>query len=98
MIVSGLAFQTNGLGLSLLYWRTKRLMAILVADQPLDYPKINAAMKANAAQGLDAKLAAVVGNELIDAGTPTYSEGGTFGAKAPAEKTTLAIVLKIEKQ
>ena len=74
------------------------VMAILVADQPLDYPKINAAMKANAAQGLDAKLAAVVGNELIDAGTPTYSEGGTFGAKAPAEKTTLAIVLKIEKQ
>ena len=74
------------------------VMAILVADQPLDYPKINAAMKANAAQGLDAKLAAVVGNELIDAGTPTYSEGGTFGAKTPAEKTTLAIVLKIEKQ
>ena len=74
------------------------VMAILVANQPLDYPKINEAMKANSAQGLDAKLAAVLGKELIDAGTPTYSEGETFGAKAPAEKNTLAIVLEIEKQ
>lgn len=74
------------------------VMAILVANQPLDYPKINEAMKTNAAQGLDAKLAAVLGKELIDAGTPTYSEGGTFGAKAPAERTTMALVLEVDKQ
>lgn len=74
------------------------VMAILVADRPLDYPKINAAMKASTAQGLDAKLAAVLGNELTDAGTPTYSEGGTFGAKAPADRTTMALVLEVDKQ
>ncbi len=74
------------------------VMAILVANQPLDYPKINEAMKANAAQGLDAKLAAVLGDELTAADTPSYSEGETFGAKAPAEKNALAIVLQIDKQ
>lgn len=74
------------------------VMAILVANQPLDYPKINEAMKASTAQGLDAKLTAVLGDELIDAGTPAYSQGETFGAKAPAVKNTLAIVLQIDKQ
>lgn len=74
------------------------VMAILVANQPLDYPKINEAMKTSPAQGLDAKLAAVLGKELIDAGTPTYSEGGTFGAKAPADRTTMALVLEVDKQ
>ena len=74
------------------------VMAILVANQPLDYPKINEAMKTNSAQGLDAKLAAVLGKELIDGGTPTYSEGETFGAKAPADRTTMALVLEVDKQ
>ncbi|MBZ0205607.1 MAG: hypothetical protein K8H89_04735 [Flavobacteriales bacterium] len=74
------------------------VMAILVANQPLDYPKINEAMKANPAQGLDAKLAAVLGDELTPADAPAYSEGGTFGAKAAAKKNTLAIVLEIDKR
>ncbi|MEO8734025.1 MAG: hypothetical protein ABI373_06815 [Flavobacteriales bacterium] len=74
------------------------VMAVLVANQPLDYPKINAAMKANPAQGLDAKLASVLGNELTAADAPSYSEGETFGAKCPAEKNTLAIVLDIDKR
>lgn len=74
------------------------VMAILVANQPLDYPKINEAMKANAAQGLDAKLAAVLGEELLPADAPAYSEGETFGAKAAAAKTALAIVLQIDKR
>ncbi len=73
-------------------------MAILVANQPLDYPKINAAMKANPGQGLDAKLAAVLGNELTAADAPSYTEGETFGAKCPAEKNTLAIILDIDKR
>lgn len=77
---------------------TQDVMAILVANQPLDYPKINAAMKASTAQGLDAKLAAVLGDELTPAGDPAYSEGETFGAKAPATKNALAIVLQIDKQ
>lgn len=74
------------------------VMAILVANQPLDYPKINEAMKASGAKGLDAKLVAVLGDELIDANTPVYSQGETFGAKAPASRNTLAIVLEIEKR
>lgn len=74
------------------------VMAIVVANQPMDYPKINEALKANAAQGLDAKLAAVLGAEVVPAGSPTYSEGGTFGAKAPADRNMLAIVLQIDKR
>jgi hypothetical protein len=74
------------------------VMAILVANQPMDYPKINDAMKASPAQGLDAKLAAVLGDELTAADAPTYTEGETFGAKAPAETNTLAIVLQIDKR
>lgn len=74
------------------------VMAILVANQPLDYPKINEAMKANAVQGLDAKLSAVLGDELTEADAPAYSEGETFGAKVPAERNTLAIVLQIDKR
>jgi hypothetical protein len=73
-------------------------MAIVVANQPLDYPKLNEAMKANSAKGLEAKLAAVLGNELISSDAPAYTEGETFGAKTPASKTTLAIVLAIDKQ
>ncbi|HRN38455.1 MAG TPA: hypothetical protein PLL18_16230, partial [Flavobacteriales bacterium] len=73
------------------------VMAILVANQPLDYPKINEAMKANGAQGLDAKLAAVLGDELTAADVPTYTEGETFGAMVSAQKNTLAIVLQIDK-
>ncbi len=74
------------------------VMAILLANQPLDYPKINDAMKTHAAQGLDAKLAAVLGVELTAAERPRYSEGETFGAQAPAERNTLAIVLQIDKR
>lgn len=74
------------------------VMAILVANQPLDFPKINEQMKASAAQGMDAKLAAVLGDELTPADAPAYSEGETFGAKVPADKTALAIVLQIDKR
>ncbi len=74
------------------------VMAIVVANQPLDFPKINEAMKANPAKGMDAKLAAVLGDELTGANAPTYSEGETFGAKVAAQKNALAIVLEIEKK
>ena len=74
------------------------VMAILVANQPLDYPKINEAMKSNSAQGLDAKLAAVLGDELTGANDATYAEGETFGVNSPATKNTLAVVLEIGKR
>ncbi|MGV9013045.1 MAG: C1 family peptidase [Flavobacteriales bacterium] len=77
---------------------TQDEMAIVVANQPLDYPKLNESLKANTAKGLDAKLAAVLGNELVSADASAYTEGETFGAKTPASKTTLAIVLMIDKQ
>ncbi|MFT3885556.1 MAG: C1 family peptidase [Flavobacteriales bacterium] len=77
---------------------TTDVMAILVTNQPFDYPKINEQLKSNAAKGLDAKLAAVLGNELTPANEPTYSEGETFGADAPAQRNALAIVLEIEKK
>jgi C1A family cysteine protease len=77
---------------------TTDVMAIVVANQPLDYPKLNEALKASSAKGMDAKLAAVLGQELTPADAPDYTEGQTFGAKVAANKTALAIVLEIDKQ
>lgn len=74
------------------------VMAILVTNQPFDYPKINELLKSSPAQGLDAKLAAVIGDELTAADAPTYSEGETFGASCPAQRNALAIVLEIDKR
>lgn len=76
---------------------TMDVMAILVTNQPFDYPKINELLKGNSAQGLDAKLAAVIGDELTGADTPAYTEGETFGASCPAQRNALAIVLEIDK-
>ena len=74
------------------------VMAILVSNQPFDYPRINEQMKAGTAQGLDAKLSAVLDDELTPADTPTYSAGGTFGASTPATANALAIVIEVEKR
>lgn len=74
------------------------IMAIVVANQPLDYPKLNEAINASKADGLEAKLAAALGNELTAADAPSYTQGETFGAKVRAERTALAIVLQIDKQ
>lgn len=74
------------------------VMAILVANQPLDYPKINAALSAAPAKGLDAKLAMVLGDELMAADEVTYTEGEVFGAKCPSTKNALAVVLEIAKR
>lgn len=74
------------------------VMAILVSNQPFDYPRINDQMKANAAQGLDAKLAAVLGEELTGSTSVTYTQGETFSASAPTTANALAIVLELEKR
>lgn len=73
------------------------MMAIVVANQPLDYPKLNQAMNASNARDLEAQLTAALGAELTDAAAPSYSQGETFGAKVRADRTALAIVLQIDK-
>lgn len=77
---------------------TTDVISILVADQPLDFPKINAAMTQSTAQGLDAKLAAALGDELGAAESFSYSEGETFGVRGPTQRPSLAVVLKIDKK
>lgn len=77
---------------------TMDVMAILVANQAFDYPRINESMKTNGAQGLNAKLEAVLGNELTVAGGVQYAQGATFGASVPANTNALAVVLEIEKR
>ena len=74
------------------------VMAILIANQALDYPRINEGMKANGARGLNAKLEAVLGGELAPGDGAQYSQGATFGASAPANTNALAIVLEIGKR
>ena len=77
---------------------TTDVMAILVYNQPVEYPKVNEAMTQNPAKGLEAKLAAALGNELMNADGLTYSEGATFGASGPASSNAVAFVLKIDKR
>lgn len=74
------------------------VMAIVVANQPIDYPKLNQAMNAQQEAGLDAKLAAALGDELTPGTEPRYTEGETFGATVTARKNALAIVLMVDKQ
>jgi hypothetical protein len=77
---------------------TTDVMAILVFNQPLDFPRLNEQLKGSKAPGLDAKLQEVLGSELLEAAGATYSEGGTFGVTAPATTNGLAVVLEIEKR
>ena len=77
---------------------TTDVMTILVYNQAIDFTKLDAALKASVAKGMDAKLNAVLGNELSDANSLTYTQGRTFGASGPASKAAMAVVLEIEKR
>lgn len=77
---------------------TTDVMTILVYDQAIDFEKLDAALKASTVSGMDAKLSAVLGNELADAGTLTYTQGRTFGASGAASRSAMALVLEIEKR
>ena len=73
-------------------------MAILIYNQPVNFPQLNEVMKTNTAKGLDAKLSAALGTELMNADGLTYSEGSTFGAAGPANSNAVAFVLRIDKR
>jgi len=77
---------------------TTDVMAIVVYNQPINYPQVNEAMKQNPAKGLEAKLTAALGSELIPADRLTYSDGPTFGASGPASGNAVAFVLKVTKR
>ncbi len=77
---------------------TTDVMTILVYNQAIDFNKMDAALKASAAKGMDAKLSAVLGGELADAASLNYTQGKTFGASGPANKAAMAVVLEIEKR
>jgi len=72
------------------------VMAVLVTNQPFDYPKLNEAMLASTAKGLNAKLKAVLGEEL--SADVRFSDGQTVGATSEAGKNALAVVLELEKR
>jgi C1A family cysteine protease len=72
------------------------VMAVLVTNQPFDYPKLNEAMLASPAKGLDAKLRAVLGEEL--SANVRFTDGETIGATTEAGGNALAIVLELEKR
>jgi len=72
------------------------VMAVLVTNQPFDYPKLNEAMLASPAKGLDAKLRAVLGDEL--SADVRFTDGETIGATSEGGRNALAIVLELEKR
>ena len=77
---------------------TTDVMAIVVYNQPVNYPAVNEAMTQSPAKGLEAKLAAALGNELMPAEALSYQQGPTFGASGPASANAVAFVLKIDKR
>jgi C1A family cysteine protease len=78
---------------------TRDVMAILVYNQPIDFPKVDAAMKADAAKGLDAKLTAVLGGELIDPANVSYTAAqGAFGASCAMDRNAVAFVIEVDKR
>ncbi len=78
---------------------TRDVMAVLVYDRAIDFPKLDAALKADAAKGLDAKLAAVLGDELTDAAQVNYSDAsGAFAASCAARRNAVAFVIEVEKR
>lgn len=74
------------------------VMAILVSNQPFNYPDINERMNRYKAASLEQALPGVLGDELLPPGDASYSEGETFGLVAPATRNAVAIVLEIEKR
>ncbi|WKZ67656.1 MAG: C1 family peptidase [Flavobacteriales bacterium] len=73
-------------------------MAILVANQPLDYPLINQRMMAAGGAGLAQRLEAALGEELMPGEQAAYRAGETFGLSAPASHNAVAVILEIEKR
>ncbi|MBL7954351.1 MAG: hypothetical protein JNJ91_04885 [Flavobacteriales bacterium] len=77
---------------------TTDVMTILVYNQAIDFNKVDGALKASTAKGMDAKLSVVLGTELAEASSLNYTQGKTFGATGPANKAAMAVVLEIEKR
>ncbi len=71
-------------------------IAILVTNQPFDYPRINEQLLASPAQGLQAKLAAVLGDEL--ATDVQYRDGATISASSTQGRNAVAFVLELDKR
>lgn len=71
-------------------------MAILITNQPFDYPKINEGLNRSISTDLEAKLIDVLGSELST--SVRYDGGATVGAKANAQQNNaIAIVIQMDK-
>ncbi|HQV73882.1 MAG TPA: C1 family peptidase [Flavobacteriales bacterium] len=77
---------------------TTDVMAIIVYNQAVDFKKIDQALKASSANGLDGRLTATMGNELLDPASLQYTQGATFGVSGPADRAAMAVVIEIEKR
>jgi hypothetical protein len=71
------------------------VMAVLVTNQPFDYPKLNERLLASKAVGLAAKLSEVLGDELST--DVQFTDGETIGASSQGGNA-LAIVLELDKR
>lgn len=69
--------------------------AILIANQPLDYNKVNSALSASSQSNLSMKLKDVFENELIQYNS--NSIGNTFKLDFEFDKVVAAVVVVIEK-
>jgi hypothetical protein len=74
------------------------VFAILVANQPMNYPTIDQRMKENKAGGIAKALPSVLGAELLPEDAARYTAGETFGTQAPASHNALALIIEVEKR
>ncbi|MBK8497649.1 MAG: peptidase C1 [Flavobacteriales bacterium] len=77
---------------------TTDVIAIMVANQPFDYPNLVERMNGVRAPGLGQRLSAVLREELLDGDAADYTSGDTFGANGPAAANAMAVVLRIDKR
>jgi hypothetical protein len=74
------------------------VFAILVANQPMDYPAISKRMNAGKSDGIASALQRAMGDELVAENEARYTAGETFGVSAPATRNALALVIEVEKR
>ncbi len=77
---------------------TTDVMAILVYDQPIDFTKLDQALKASNARGLDGRLSATLGTELMDPASLRFTQGEKFSVSGPADRAAMAVILEIDKR
>ncbi len=75
---------------------TNDVIAVVIYDRPIDYPRVNSLLSGNPARDMAAKVQAVLGEEL-NTGVE-YTDGATIGMRCSTIRPAMAAVLELEKR